>query len=65
MIDFDITESSFDGKRIMVLPTWMLPRVQMQFDCFINTASFQEMEVINQLATKKNIVIILVAFSVI
>jgi putative sugar O-methyltransferase len=31
-------------KRIVVLPTWMLPRIQMQFDWLVNTASFQEME---------------------
>ncbi len=43
----DVTEigiETFGKRRIIVAPTWMLPKVNLRFDCFINTASFQEME---------------------
>lgn len=40
----EIGIETFGKRRIIVAPTWMLPKVNLRFDCFINTASFQEME---------------------
>lgn len=40
----EISEESWAGRSIMVLPVWMLPKVRMKFDCFVNAISFQEME---------------------
>lgn len=39
-----ITAADLAGRRVAVLPTWMMPRVDVRFDCFVNTASFHEME---------------------
>lgn len=38
-----ITESDIQGK-ILVIPPWVLPSLNIEFDLFWNSASFQEME---------------------
>ncbi len=38
-----ITSSDINGK-ILVIPPWMLPSLDLKFDLFWNSASFQEME---------------------
>ena len=40
----EIGIETFGKRKIIVAPTWMLPKVNLRFDCFINTSSFQEME---------------------